>query len=345
MSWRSRESNGQRPISAAGGDTVPGVMDAYRWRGQSLQLSCGSRGRSGTRCVAATSSGHGSRIEGEGLRHSPWPLQEPCSDVCPNVNEDPSLHAQIASRAGRITRCSPAPLCLARSSLAVASSSGGVHGPPPRQRYTTPVMLRELEASPGADQWLILDGHATSGMIMPILGSTTRVRRSTRTRSTEKEPRRSAFTQNSAARAAGALRPPGAEFLRVGTRSATPGTGSGRAQRELAQAGKSGLIVARRIGHQKPYQANAASPLLLGVAEHRLENSRPRRAAAGRPETGFRRHSRGVRLRLGCEGRRSGGERHRLDGRERQPPRTARSSAHRAHLSHTLGRKVNPDGL
>src|SRR3954462_10705948 len=39
------------------------------------------------------------------------------------------------------------------------------------------------------------------------------------------------------------------------------GTGSGAAQRELAKLEESGLIVTRRIGHQKHYQANAASPL------------------------------------------------------------------------------------
>ena len=39
------------------------------------------------------------------------------------------------------------------------------------------------------------------------------------------------------------------------------GTGSGAAQRELAKLEASGLIVARRIGHQKHYQANTASPL------------------------------------------------------------------------------------
>src|SRR4030088_3828474 len=39
------------------------------------------------------------------------------------------------------------------------------------------------------------------------------------------------------------------------------GTGSGAAQRELAKLEGSGLILARRIGHQKHYQANAASPL------------------------------------------------------------------------------------
>ena len=39
------------------------------------------------------------------------------------------------------------------------------------------------------------------------------------------------------------------------------GTGSGAAQRELARLEESGLILSRRIGHQKHYQANAASPL------------------------------------------------------------------------------------
>jgi predicted nucleotidyltransferase len=39
------------------------------------------------------------------------------------------------------------------------------------------------------------------------------------------------------------------------------GTGSGAAQRELAKLEGSGLIVAQRIGNQKHYQANTASPL------------------------------------------------------------------------------------
>ncbi len=39
------------------------------------------------------------------------------------------------------------------------------------------------------------------------------------------------------------------------------GTGSGAAQRELAKLEDSGLLVTRRIGNQKHYQANAASPL------------------------------------------------------------------------------------
>lgn len=41
----------------------------------------------------------------------------------------------------------------------------------------------------------------------------------------------------------------------------TAGTGSGAAQRLLARLEESGLIVGSRIGSQKHYQANAASPL------------------------------------------------------------------------------------
>jgi predicted nucleotidyltransferase len=39
------------------------------------------------------------------------------------------------------------------------------------------------------------------------------------------------------------------------------GTGSGAAQRELARLEGSGLVVSRRVGHQKYYQANAQAPL------------------------------------------------------------------------------------
>jgi predicted nucleotidyltransferase len=39
------------------------------------------------------------------------------------------------------------------------------------------------------------------------------------------------------------------------------GTGSGAAQRDLARLERSGIIIARRIGNQKHYQANASSPL------------------------------------------------------------------------------------
>jgi len=62
-------------------------------------------------------------------------------------------------------------------------------------------------------------------------------------------------------------------------------TGSGAAQRELAKLEASGLIVARRIGHQKHYQANAASPLYpelrnivlktIGLAEPLREALKP----------------------------------------------------------------------
>lgn len=62
-------------------------------------------------------------------------------------------------------------------------------------------------------------------------------------------------------------------------------TGSGAAQRELAKLERSGLIAARKIGHQKHYQANAASPLFselrsivlktVGLAEPLREGLRP----------------------------------------------------------------------
>src|SRR5215510_6922221 len=41
----------------------------------------------------------------------------------------------------------------------------------------------------------------------------------------------------------------------------TAGTGSGAAQRELARLEDSGLVVSRRVGHQKHYQANTEAPL------------------------------------------------------------------------------------
>lgn len=42
-------------------------------------------------------------------------------------------------------------------------------------------------------------------------------------------------------------------------------TGSGAAQRELARLEASGLVTSRRVGHQKHYQANAASPLFAEI--------------------------------------------------------------------------------
>lgn len=60
------------------------------------------------------------------------------------------------------------------------------------------------------------------------------------------------------------------------------GTGSGAAQRELAKLEVSGLIVASRIGHQKHYQANAASPLfseLRGIVLKTIGLAEPLRDA------------------------------------------------------------------
>lgn len=93
-----------------------------------------------------------------------------------------------------------------------------------------------------------------SGTIVPILGST----RSARSR------RRSladALLTKTQQRVLGALfgQPDRSFYASELIREA--GTGSGAAQRELARLEESGLIVSRRIGHQKHYQANAASPL------------------------------------------------------------------------------------
>ena len=93
------------------------------------------------------------------------------------------------------------------------------------------------------------------GMIMPVLGAKTSSSRSRRksladalfTKTQQRvlrvlfgQPERSVYAS---------------ELIREA------GTGSGAAQRELAKLEESGLIVGRRIGHQKHYQANAASPL------------------------------------------------------------------------------------
>jgi predicted nucleotidyltransferase len=60
------------------------------------------------------------------------------------------------------------------------------------------------------------------------------------------------------------------------------GTGSGAAQRELARLEAGGLVVSRRIGHQKHYQANAASPLfpeLRNIVMKTVGLAEPLRAA------------------------------------------------------------------
>ena len=92
-------------------------------------------------------------------------------------------------------------------------------------------------------------------MIVPILGSKTKSGRSRRksladalfTKTQQRvlgvlfgEPERSFYAS---------------ELMRIA------GTGSGAAQRELAKLESSGLVLGRRIGHQKHYQASAASPL------------------------------------------------------------------------------------
>src|SRR5687767_3659379 len=93
-----------------------------------------------------------------------------------------------------------------------------------------------------------------SGMIIPTLGAT-RSRRSTRKSladalftKTQQRVLRVLFGQPERSFYA-------SELIREA------GTGSGAAQRELARLERSGIIVARRIGNQKHYQANAASPL------------------------------------------------------------------------------------
>ena len=94
-----------------------------------------------------------------------------------------------------------------------------------------------------------------TGMIVPILG----------TRNPPRGPRRKSladalFTKTQQ-RVLGVLfgQPERSFYASELIRNA--GTGSGAAQRELAKLEGSGLIAARRIGHQKHYQANAASPL------------------------------------------------------------------------------------
>jgi predicted nucleotidyltransferase len=95
----------------------------------------------------------------------------------------------------------------------------------------------------------------TSGMIIPILGMKAGYRRARRKSladalftTTQQRVMRVLFGQPERSFYA-------SELIR------DAGTGSGAAQRELAKLEESGLIMARRIGHQKHYQANAESPL------------------------------------------------------------------------------------
>jgi predicted nucleotidyltransferase len=92
-------------------------------------------------------------------------------------------------------------------------------------------------------------------MIVPILGSKPTSRRSPR-----KSLAAALFTKTQQ-RILGLLfgRPDRTFYASEVIREA--GTGSGAAQRELGRLEASGLIVTRRIGNQKHYQANAESPL------------------------------------------------------------------------------------
>src|SRR5947207_287232 len=94
-----------------------------------------------------------------------------------------------------------------------------------------------------------------AGMILPILGAN-----SVSLPSSRKSLADALFTKTQQ-RVLGVLfgRPERSFYASELIRDA--GTGSGAAQRELAKLEASGLVVARRIGHQKHYQANAGSPL------------------------------------------------------------------------------------
>ena len=93
------------------------------------------------------------------------------------------------------------------------------------------------------------------GMIIPTLGATTRSRRSVR-----KSLADALFTKTQQRVLRVLFGQPDRSFY-ASELIRDAGTGSGAAQRELARLEHSGLIVARRIGNQKHYQANAESPL------------------------------------------------------------------------------------
>ncbi len=92
-------------------------------------------------------------------------------------------------------------------------------------------------------------------MLLPILGPKAKRGRSRRTSLAD------ALLTRTQQRVLGVLfGQPGRSFY-ASELIRTAGTGSGAAQRELAKLENSGLVLARRIGQQKHYQANAASPL------------------------------------------------------------------------------------
>jgi predicted nucleotidyltransferase len=92
-------------------------------------------------------------------------------------------------------------------------------------------------------------------MIMPILGA-----RAKRARSRRRSLADALFTRTQQ-RVLGVLFGQPDRSFYASELIRTARTGSGAAQRELARLENSGLVVGRRIGHQKHYQANLASPL------------------------------------------------------------------------------------
>jgi predicted nucleotidyltransferase len=94
-----------------------------------------------------------------------------------------------------------------------------------------------------------------SGMMMPILGA-----KAVSSRSRRKSLADALFTKTQQRVLRVLFGQPERSFY-ASELIRDAGTGSGAAQRELAKLEGSGLISARRIGHQKHYQANAASPL------------------------------------------------------------------------------------
>jgi predicted nucleotidyltransferase len=92
-------------------------------------------------------------------------------------------------------------------------------------------------------------------MILPILGSKTKANRARR-----KSLADALFTKTQQ-RVLGVLFGEPDRSFYASELIRTAGTGSGAAQRELAKLEESGLVLGRRVGHQKHYQANAASPL------------------------------------------------------------------------------------
>jgi predicted nucleotidyltransferase len=117
-----------------------------------------------------------------------------------------------------------------------------------------------------------------SGMIIPTLGAT----RSNR--STRKSLADALFTKTQQRVLRVLFGQPERSFY-ASQLIRKAGTGSGAAQRELARLERSGIIVARRIGNQRHYQANADSPLFselrnivlktVGLAEPLREGLKP----------------------------------------------------------------------